>query len=182
MSPAHRGAPGSTPSWPHGMATSRIAATLLGFVALVATAACTANGPGSDAGSVDGDAEVSSAQLNDDLVALIEQAGFEPGGGDHDYMSGSNSVSFPDDGAVAIFLNPQERAELGDVTFEQRSEEQVGDASLRVGVRSDDRPAAQFDCGDFRFVFHGDVAARVHEVARGIAEVTDCPYGPNAAR
>lgn len=136
----------------------------------------------SDPQDAEGDTEIGheglAQELNEHLDGLIEQAGLEPQGGTDDYRSATNSVAINDDTPVSIHLQSVERAELGEVTFEADSETSVNGIAVRHGRRSDAMPAAEFDCGDFRFSFQGEQQGAVNEAARRIATVAECPYNP----
>lgn len=116
--------------------------------------------------------------LNEDLVGFIEQAGFRPLGGDHDWMNASNTVEAQGDAVVSVFVHPVERANLGDVTFEQTSTAQVDRITVEFGRRSDQQAAARFNCGGFQFQFFDKDAAAVTDVATAVAAEVTCPYEP----
>ena len=116
--------------------------------------------------------------LNEHLALFIAQAGFTPSGGDHDFLSGSNSVEMDGGTVVSVFIHPMERADLGDVSFEQTGTVEVGDTAVMLGRRSDGQAAARFDCGEFQFQFFGDDDSAVEEVAAALADEVFCPYDP----
>lgn len=119
--------------------------------------------------------------LNEDLARFIEQAGLTPRGGDHDFMNASNTVE-PERGQfVSLFIYPLESADLGDVSFEQTDETDVGTTTVALGRRSDGQAAARFTCGDFQFQFFGEDEVSVDEVALALAAVVPCPYEPSTS-